>query len=185
MAKTKAKKAAPSAPAGPLKLDLGCGKNKREGFTGVDALKFPGVDVVCNLGSGRWPWKDSSVDEVNCSHMIEHLDWPERVHFFNELYRVMKPGAKAAIVLPHWASSRYYGDPTHKSPFSEFAWFYLKRDWREQNAPHVGYTCNFEVSYGYTMHPELMARNEEYRRWALGFLKEAALDMVATAVAVK
>ena len=73
-----------------LKLDLGCGKNKREGFLGVDCRKFDGVDQVVDLlklkrdveewrilgkpkSDGhdlfeRWPWKDNSVAEVHCSH---------------------------------------------------------------------------------------------------------------------
>lgn len=33
-------------PDSSLKLDLGCGKNKKEGFTGVGRCVFPGVDVV-------------------------------------------------------------------------------------------------------------------------------------------
>ena len=31
------------------KLDIGCGKNKKEGFHGVDQYKMDGVDTVCNL----------------------------------------------------------------------------------------------------------------------------------------
>jgi SAM-dependent methyltransferase len=186
---------------GPLKLDLGCGKNKREGFRGVDSIAFPGVDDVVDL-RGRWPWGDSTVDEVNCSHTIEHFDWPGRVHFFNELWRVLKKGGKASIVMPYWASGRYYGDPTHKEPFAEFAWFYLKKEWRKVNAPHVdaedlkaagapasamdyAYSCDFDVSYGYNVHPEVTARSDETKHWMLTFCKEAAQDMLATAVALK
>jgi hypothetical protein len=177
----KALKATPP-PATPVRLDLGCGKAKKEGFTGVDSIPFDGVDVVTDLGSGTWPWADASVDEVHCSHMVEHLTWPQRIHFFNELHRVMKPAAKAQIIMPHWASSRYYGDPTHQAPFSEFAWFYLKKEWRDVNAPHVGYTCDFDVSYGYSLHPSLVGRNQEYINHALTFWTEARQDMIATAV---
>jgi predicted SAM-dependent methyltransferase len=78
-----------------LKLDLGCGKNKINAeFTGVDCIDFPGVDVVANLAEKKkgkfilWPWADNSVDEVHCSHFVEHLEPDERIHFANELYRV-------------------------------------------------------------------------------------------------
>jgi Methyltransferase domain len=169
-------------PAVPLRLDLGCGKAKKKGFTGVDSIPFDGVDVVTDLGSGTWPWADGTVDEVHCSHMIEHLTWPQRVHFFNELFRVMKKGAKAQIILPHWASARYYGDPTHQAPFSEFAWFYLQKAWRDVNAPHTAYTCDFDVTYGYTLHPALTGRSQEYVNYALQWFTEARQDMVATAV---
>jgi predicted SAM-dependent methyltransferase len=183
----------------PLKLDLGCGGNKKEGFIGVDTLKLPGVDVVHDLGNHTWPWADDSVDEVNCSHMIEHLTWKERVFFFNELHRVMRKGAKAQIVLPHWNSNRYYGDPTHQAPFSEMAWLYMNKEWRagskEKNlpaqAPHtdseiapgpLAYSCDFDVSYGYSLAPWCIGRDQGFVQFALQSYKEAAQDMIATAI---
>jgi ubiquinone/menaquinone biosynthesis C-methylase UbiE len=162
-----------------LKLDLGCGKNTKEGFYGVDSLKFDAVDLVHDLRK-PWPWKDGSVEEVHCSHFIEHLTWPERVHFFNELYRVLRPEGKCTLIIPHWASSRYYCDPTHKEPFSEFAFYYLDKNWREGNAPHVGYKCDFLATWGYALHQSLMTRNQEYQQHAMQFFKEACQDIIAT-----
>jgi hypothetical protein len=165
----------------PLKLDLGCGKNKREGFLGVDVRSFPGVDIVTDI-RGKWMWSDNTVEEVNCSHFLEHLTASERIHFVNELYRVMKPGAKATIVVPHWCSTRAYGDLTHQwPPVSEFWFYYLGKNWRDENAPHNdGYTCDFDATWGYGMHGALMVRNEEFRQFAINFYKEAATDIIAT-----
>lgn len=165
----------------PLKLDLGCGKNKKPGFTGVDSRQFDGVDIVHDLRE-KWPWADESVEEVHCSHFVEHLATAERIHFVNELYRVLAKGAKATIIVPHWASCRAYGDLTHQwPPVSEFWFFYLNKDWREQNAPHNdGYSCNFDATWGYGMHQQLTIRNQEYQNFALNFYKEAAQDLIAT-----
>ena len=176
-------------PAPPLKLDLGCGTQKREGFTGVDAIAFDGVDVVADL-NGAWPWADNSVEEVNCSHTLEHFDGTERVHFVNELYRVLVPGGRATITTPHWASNRAYGDPTHKwPPVAEMWFYYLNRDWRHTQAPHTdagnwpgGFKCDFDATWGYGMHTGLQLRNPEYQQHALAFFKEAAQDMIATLV---
>ena len=55
-----------------VKLDIGCGKNKRDGFTGVDQYAMEGVDVVCDVRK-PWPWEPGTVDEVNCSHFVEQL----------------------------------------------------------------------------------------------------------------
>lgn len=131
-----------------------------------------------------WPWKDGTVEEAHSSHFLEHLTGPERIHFVNELYRVLVPGGKCQVVVPHWCSTRAYGDLTHQwPPVSEFWFFYLLKSWREQNAPHNdGYTCDFDVTYGYSMSPALAVRNEEYQRFALENHKEAAQDMVATLV---
>lgn len=166
-----------------VKLDLGCGPNKKEGFVGVDSRQFDGkVDIVHDLTITPWPWEDESVEEVNASHIVEHFSWPQRVGFFNELFRVMKVGAKAQIVIPHWASARFYGDPTHREPMSEFAFYYLLRSWRYMNAPHTDYTCDFDATWGYSLHPTLHARNTEYQQYAIQNFKEAAQDIIATLV---
>jgi hypothetical protein len=192
-------KATAAAPMTELKIDLGCGMNKKEGFVGVDSIKFAGVDVVADLGTHTWPWADDSVDEAHCSHMVEHLTWAQRVFFFNELYRVLKKGAKAQIIMPHWCSNRYYGDPTHQAPFSEMAWLYMNKDWRAGNkekglapqAPHcdselapgpLAYSCDFDVSYGYSLAPWMVGRSQGFINDALMMYKEAAQDMSAVVV---
>lgn len=180
----------------PIKLDLGCGTKKKDGHIGVDVVPFPGVDVVCDVGKDRWPWNDESVDEVHCSHMLEHL-WPwERVHFANECYRVLKRGGKAQIVVPHWASGRYYGDVTHKSPPVGEAWLYhLGKAWRDEKAPHENqpsiyldvpgcrievpaYTCDFAGTFSFSLQPSLQGRNPDYVQFALSFYKESAMDLL-------
>lgn len=175
-----------------FKLDLGCGKNKKEGFLGVDRRSFPGVDVVQEL-TAPWQWADSTVEEVHMSHTLEHFTGKERVHVFNELWRVLVPGGKATIITPHWASNRAYGDFTHQwPPVSEMLYYYLSRDWRRDNAPDNdiewnpdGYSCHFQVTWGYGMNQTLLIRNGEYQQFALQNFKEAAQDMIATAIAVK
>jgi hypothetical protein len=84
--------------------------------------------------------------------------------------------------VPHWASCRAYGDLTHQwPPVSEFWFYYLGKDWRAANAPHNdGYTCDFDATWGYTLHQEIAARNQEYQIHAMNFFKEAAQDIVAT-----
>jgi predicted SAM-dependent methyltransferase len=206
----------------PLKLDIGCGKNKKAGFIGIDLYDFDGVDIVADLRLKTWyltkvpaelqprlvevdddetphlevssfKLPDNSVDEAHASHFLEHLtnfgDKWERVRFFNELHRIMKPGATAQIIFPHWSSNRYYGDPTHKEPFSEMGFCYLNRAWRldQNNAPHAdvsvnpnGYSCDFDWTYGYGIHPLLTNRVTEYQQYALTFWKEAATDIIST-----
>ena len=162
-----------------MKIDVGCGKNCKEGFEGIDSIDF-GQKYIGNAVEVLKGFDADSVEEVHCSHFIEHLTWPERVDFLNELYRVMVVGAKCTMILPHWNSCRYYGDPTHKEPMSEFAFYYLSKDWRAQNAPHVSYTCDFEAVWGYSMHPAVVTRNQEYQQFAMANYKEAIQDVHAT-----
>ena len=179
-----------------IKIDIGSGGRKiAEDWIGVDMYKMNGVDVVHNIADRKkkWPFKDNSVDEAHASHLIEHLtnfnDKWERVYFFNELYRVLKKGGKATLIFPHWCSNRYYGDPTHKEPFSEMGFMYLNKEWRKDQAPHSdkkwnkdGYDCDFDVTYGYNLRQDLMTRNQEYQLNALSTQKEAAQDIIATLI---
>lgn len=179
---------------GPKRLDIGCGKNKKEGFIGMDIIAFDGVDIIMNAGKSRWPYKDGTVDEVHASHFVEHLEPMERARFANEVHRVLKNPEYdnagklvrgfATIITPHWASQRAYGDLTHKwPPVSEFWFYYLDKDWRAINAPHNDfYTCNLVVTWGYALHPEIVSRNPEYQANAMKFWKEACSDTIATII---
>jgi SAM-dependent methyltransferase len=164
-----------------FKLDLGCGPNRQGGFIGVDCRKFDNVDIVADLRQ-PWQWKDASVEEVYCSHFVEHLTAEERIHFVNELHRVLIPGGTAQIIVPHWNSYRAYGDLTHQwPPVSEMWFFYLNKEWRAANAPHNdAYTCDFETTWGYSLRADLNSRNEEYRQYAIANFKDAAQDIIAT-----
>lgn len=170
-----------------LRLDLGCGTSKKEGFIGIDVLKSKSVDYVWDLR--KTPWKmgskviaANSVDEVHASHFVEHLTASERIDFVNELWRVLKIGGKATIVTPHWASCRAYGDLTHQwPPVSEMWYYYLSDEWRSVNAPHnTGYKCNFDHGVGWNLHASLTTRNQEHQMHAVQFYKEAAQDLIAT-----
>jgi SAM-dependent methyltransferase len=171
-----------------MRIDIGCGPNKKEGFIGVDVAKFPGVDEVCQVGVNPLPFADGSVEEVHASHFMEHLRAHERMFFANDLYRVMKPGAKATIIVPHWNSNRAYGDMTHQwPPVSEMFFYYLKREWREANAPHTdkkfnpeGMDCDFDATWGYSVHGALLSRNIEFQQFAMTWYKEAVQDIHAT-----
>ncbi len=171
-----------------MKLDIGCGKNKKEGFIGIDTIAFPGVDLLLNVGKEKWPYENESIEYVYCSHLVEHLTPWERAHFVNELYRVLKLDAKAQIVTPHWSSCRAYGDPTHVwPPVSEFWFYYLDKEWRAEHAPHTdiandsrGFTCDLEVQWGYALRSDVSIRNQEYQNFAMANYKDACQDIIAT-----
>lgn len=179
---------APSAAPELLKLDLGCGPRKQPGFHGVDIRQIEGVDTVLDLRK-PWPWKDGTVDEVYASHFVEHLTGEQRIHFFNELYRVMKIGAKATIITPHWSNACAYGDPTHQwPPMSEWYLLYLWKAWRQGDgtpanpgqAPHVGYTCDFDYVAGHSFDERIMGWNAERQAFATAHHLNAARDLHAT-----
>jgi predicted SAM-dependent methyltransferase len=167
-----------------IRLDLGCGPNKREGFIGVDVLQFDGkVDVVTDL-TKPWPWENDSVEEVHCSHTLEHFTMPERCHFARELARVLKPGAKATIITPHWMHERSYGDPTHQWPAVTFMMYlYWNKEWRARSAPHTNEMLegvDFDVGAGFSIEESWQNRNDEMRMFAMTHYNNVCMDMIAT-----
>jgi predicted SAM-dependent methyltransferase len=164
-----------------MKLDLGCGPKKKEGFIGVDRLAMPGVDLLCDLRLTPWPWSDASVDQVHCAHFVEHLTGVERIVFFNELDRVMKPGATAEIITPDWSNPSAYGDPTHQWPPMSY-WYvaYLDKQWRDVEAPHVPYTCDFVGRYGFTIEDWLRNESEEAKKFAIAHYLGASRELRVT-----
>ncbi|MBL1198511.1 MAG: methyltransferase domain-containing protein [Nostoc sp. GBBB01] len=95
-----------------LRVDIGCGIHKPQGFIGVDIAPGAGVDIVADL-SKEFPFPDSSVDELRAHDIIEHLY--DRIHTMNEIWRVCKPGAKVDIRVPSTDGRGAFQDPTHIS----------------------------------------------------------------------
>lgn len=164
-----------------LALDLGCGQNKvnKEFFkdnmqispdkvVGVDFVNCDGVDIVHDLTKFPYPFKSGSVDAVFSSHFVEHLDGPERMKFFDECYRILKPGGKMRLIHPYYKSVRAVQDPTHKwPPISENSYLYWDKNWREINKlDHYPIKCDFEFSIYYTWQDgTVSSKNEETRNF--------------------
>lgn len=100
---------------GKLKLNLGCGSRKREGYVNVDMFPDCRPDVVLNLEQTPWPWPDDSVIAVDLIHVLEHLGQQPAVFLgiMKELWRVCCDGAMIHIEVPHPRSDEFLGDPTH------------------------------------------------------------------------
>ena len=122
-----------------VKIDIGCGfscrYNPDEGDYPFRPAILPSDDgqvIYLDIGKpkdwirkiGNWvvadaqslPFKDESIDEVYASHILEHLnDFHKTIM---ELHRICKPNAKIIVKAPFFASTKYFGDPSHKIPFS-------------------------------------------------------------------
>lgn len=101
-----------------LKLNLGCGGRKFDGFVNVD--KYGEPDVRHDLEVFPWPWDDSTVGEVKLIHVLEHLGRDPEVFIgiMKELFRVCRRGARVLIVVPHPRHDNFLGDPTHVRPIT-------------------------------------------------------------------
>jgi len=98
-----------------MKINIGAGDTKLEGFITVDYDKISNPDYVVDLEKENLPFEDNIVETVIAHHIFEHLG----DGYFNclqELYRVCKHGAIIDIRVPHPRHDSYLADPTHKRP---------------------------------------------------------------------
>jgi hypothetical protein len=84
-----------------MKIDIGSGGFKREGFIGVDNVPSPDTDVVCNLETEKLPFEDNSVSYIFSSHCLEHIRSDKLVPIFAEFSRVCQDGATIEIWNPY------------------------------------------------------------------------------------
>jgi hypothetical protein len=100
-----------------IKLHLGAGYKKFEGFLNVDMDPNTKPDLQFNLEE-TWPVESNTVSHVIAHHVMEHLGDPGYFTFMKELYRVCVPGAKVEICVPHHRHDCFLNDPTHRRPIT-------------------------------------------------------------------
>jgi len=101
-----------------MKLNLGCGFKRLDGWINVDRETSLNPDQVVDLEVFPWPWPDSSANEIMLSHVLEHLGHAPGVFIqvMKELWRICKPGAKVHVHVPDPRNDNFLGDPTHVRP---------------------------------------------------------------------
>ena len=104
---------------GCLRLNLGCGAKKIDGWLNVDLHGDP--DLIVDLDETPWPWNTDSVERVIMNHILEHLGvgGPYRlIMVMQELYRVCAHGAAIEVVVPSPFHDDFVNDPTHVRPIT-------------------------------------------------------------------
>jgi SAM-dependent methyltransferase len=96
-----------------MKLNLGAGYTKLDGYVTIDHDKLTNPDYLCDIEKENWPLEDNTLTDVRAHHILEHIG-EGFLHVMKELYRVCKDGAVIDIAVPHPRHDDYLGDPTHR-----------------------------------------------------------------------
>lgn len=107
------------------KLNLGCGNDIRNGWINLDVAALPGVDVVHDLNALPLPFADNRFDTILCNDILEHV---ELVPLLRECHRILAPGGRIQIEVPHYTSNNNFVDPTHRNRFSVKTFRFFVRD---------------------------------------------------------
>ena len=140
-----------------MKLNLGCGKNLKEGYVGVDIIDysdiFPkGTFVQADLFK-EFPFENNSIEEVYAAHFIEHIPRDGVIWFFNEVYRILIPSGIFEIYVPPTQSPDgkacrgAFADPTHRSYWNDMSFRYFDASWKGAYGikGNYGIKCNFKI----------------------------------------
>lgn len=129
----------------PIVLELGCGDRRREGRIGVDKVDLPAVDIVADVEEGLAFLPDDSVDEIHSKSFFEHIRNFEQL--MREMIRVLKPGGRAHIFVPHFSNPYFYSDPTHVRFFGLYSFQYFAVENRQfrRGVPRFYTDCRVRI----------------------------------------
>ena len=107
-------------------LDVGCGINKLNGSIGIDRNPSSRADVLCDLDHLPYPFRDSSFDQLQAVHVIEHVS--DVIKTMEEFHRLLRAGGEAFIATPHYTDFSSFCDPTHRWHLTSFSLRYFGED---------------------------------------------------------
>jgi predicted SAM-dependent methyltransferase len=107
-------------PAGPIRLHIGSGQRRLEGWVNIDHQALPGVDRVMDVRRGL-PF--ANVATIYAEHFLEHLPLEAGLAFLTECRRVLEPGGRLRLSTPNLAwvlATHYRHDPDLPEDLSLF-----------------------------------------------------------------
>ena len=112
-----------------IKLNLGTGKRKLEGYVNIDNRPEVDPDVVCDVIEGL-PYHDNSINEVRAFDFLEHIPLGKTIKAIEDIYRVLKPGGFFEHFTPSTDGRGAFQDPTHLSFWNINTWIhYTNKQW--------------------------------------------------------
>ena len=105
-----------------MKLHIGCGFKRLEGWEHVDARAECNPDHVADVL--ELPFDDGSAEEVYFSHGLEHIRRPQVLDALNEWRRVLVAGGILRLALPDFQviSGLYHDEKVHLVRLQGMLW---------------------------------------------------------------
>ncbi|GAB4218263.1 MAG: methyltransferase domain-containing protein [Synechococcales cyanobacterium] len=144
-----------------IKLDVGCGDQKRPGYLGMDIVALPGVDILHDMNVTPWPLEADSVSEVVFDDVLEHSK--NFLGILSELYRVCHNQATIKVSAPHFSSDSMYCDPTHTTFFSSRTFNYFDKSLNYKHSYYLK-DVNFKIEMNHISFREYFTHSGQ-RPW--------------------
>lgn len=107
-----------------MKLNLGCGVGRRDGYVNIDINPDCKPDALMDIPrESLWRrFGENSVDEIYTSHTLEHL--APFLDVALDMWRVCKAGALWEVIVPH--TDFEICNPYHITRFSEWTFRFFE-----------------------------------------------------------
>ena len=168
-----------------LKLNLGSGDKKIDGFLNLDKFDTFNPDYKHDLEIFPYPFDDSQISNIMMSHVLEHIGQDPNVFnkIMKELFRVCCNNAVIDIVVPHPRHDNFLADPTHVRPITllglQLYDLDLNRKWLEKKAANsplaIIHEVNFKITETYLYLDkkyDLLLKNKKITKEELNFHAE-------------
>lgn len=86
-----------------LKLHIGCGTKRIQGFVNIDCRYLPTVDDIQNAELLR-SYKPNTVDMIYASHILEHFGRWRYKQVLQRWYEIIKPDGVLRLAVPNFES---------------------------------------------------------------------------------
>jgi len=120
-----------------MKLNLGCGWDKKEGFLNIDIAKETNPDIIHDLNNGLGFIKDNEVKYIFSSHTLEHIKPDNYLELISEMGRVSQHGCIWELELPFDNIVTRTNNSHYRSyAWNSFAQYYKNNTFRNYYMPH-------------------------------------------------
>lgn len=90
-----------------MKLNLGCGMDKKKGYINIDVRREVNPDLVWNLEQLPYPFDDESIEEIIAKDVLEHFSYRRIEPIIKEWHRILKADGKLFIQAPDLLAIAY------------------------------------------------------------------------------
>lgn len=128
-----------------MKLVIGAGDRRIEGYKHHDIQELPGLDYVCDFWDLGEKIPLGSVEAIQMTHVLEHFPMKETERVLRTLYELLEEGGELYIEVPNfaWHAEQILQDPSNHQ-IVEYAYGGQLNDY---DFHYTGFTPEILVDY--------------------------------------
>lgn len=163
-----------------MKLNIGSGIKRFEGFLNLDSDPKCNPDYVVNLNTEKLPFDNNTVDEILAHHVLEHIG-DGFFDFLKEIYRVCQHEAIIDIHVPHPRHDFFLGDLTHVRSITIENMRPLSKQWCKAqsyiNSSWSGLANQLDVDFEIVQHEYIL--DDTFKQIIQGIESDEQIDWMA------